>query len=340
MRILVVVSGNHAMVAPFVTEQVAALRKVGCEVEQFCVTGHGLFGYLQNLKPIKTAIKSYSPDIIHAHYGLCGLLCTLQHKVPVVVTYHGSDINNPLMLRFSRLAMCRAAHNIFVSKKLQQKATKTFSLFTSSVLPCGIDTTTFHPMNRKQACQLMELDITQHYILFAGAFDNEVKNPQLAKEAFNLFASSLPDERMVGWSEKQKNRKTENPQSSEYQNIRHPFHLLELTGYNRKEVALLMNAADCMLMTSHSEGSPQVIKEALACGCPVVSVDVGDVVEITKDIDGCHVSFERDATSLAKLLDRVIQRQERIHTSRQSIISRLDNINVANKLISLYQSLL
>lgn len=304
MRILVVVSGNHSQVAAFVTEQVAALRQAGCEVKLFCVTGRGLLGYLRNLKPLKIAIKSFSPDILHAHYGLCGLLCTLQRNVPVVVTYHGSDINNPVMLRFSCLAMRRAAHNIFVSKKLQQKATKTFSLFTSSVLPCGIDTTTFHPINREEACLLMKLDSALHYILFAGAFDNEVKNSQLAKEACALLPGVV---------------------------------LLELKGYNRNEVVALMNVADCLLMTSHSEGSPQVIKEALACGCPVVSVDVGDVAE---QIEGtnCGVIVEHTPEAIAKALSLQTERSHRPYCKER--IERFDNRRIATLLIEIYKTVI
>ena len=304
MKILVVVSGNHSYVAPFVTEQVEALQQAGCKVELFRVTGHGLFGYLRNLKPLKTAIKSFSPDILHAHYGLCGLLCTLQRNVPVVVTYHGSDINNPAMLQFSRLAMRRAAHNIFVSKKLQQKATKTFSLFASSVLPCGIDTTTFHPINREEACLLMKLDSALHYILFAGAFDNEVKNSQLAKEACAL----LPG-----------------------------VELLELKGYNRNEVVALMNVADCLLMTSHSEGSPQVTKEALACGCPVVSVDVGDVAEQIESTD-CGMIVERTPEAIAKALSMQLERPHRPYCKEKT--DQFDNKRIAATIVEIYKTVI
>ena len=119
---MVVHSGNHEQVAPFIAEQAEALQSAGCEVHMFSIEGHGMRGYLRSLPTLKKAIADFQPDIIHAHYGLCGLLCTLQHKVPVVVTYHGSDINNRRVRLLSRLAMHRAAHNIFVSTKFLQKA--------------------------------------------------------------------------------------------------------------------------------------------------------------------------------------------------------------------------
>lgn len=308
MKILVVASGNHAQVASFVTEQAAALRVAGCQVELFCVKGRGLLGYLRNLKPLKNAIKSFSPNVIHAHYGLCGLLCTLQRRVPVVVTYHGSDINNPAMLQFSRLAMHRSAHNIFVSKKLKTNGleiSKSRCLkVPASVIPCGIDTEVFRPMDRDEACRLMKLNSAQHYILFAGSFDNEVKKPQLAKEACAL----LPG-----------------------------VELLELKGYCRTEVAALMNVADCLLMTSHSEGSPQVVKEALSCGCPVVSVDVGDVAEQIEGT-GCGMIVERTPEAIAKALSIQIERPRPICSIEKT--NQFDNRWIAAKIIETYKTVI
>jgi len=327
MRILVVVSGNHGQVAPFVTEQVDAVRQAGCKTELFCVTGHGLLGYLKNLKPLRAAIHRINPDIVHAHYGLCGLLCTLQHKVPVVVTYHGSDINNRHILPLSRLAMRRASYNIFVSKKLQKKSldvlkSRCLDVF-SSVIPCGVDTTIFHPMNREEACHIVGLEPEKHYILFAGAFDNEVKNPQLAKVAFDLFRAHLDD---IIKSQSELKRTEKNA-----------VHLLELKGYSREEVAALMNTVDCLLMTSHSEGSPQVVKEAIACGCTVVSVDVGDVRDWIEG-SGYGVIVDRTPGAIAKALSKQLENPHKSNCKEK--IEQFDNRQIATKIIKIYNSII
>lgn len=302
MKVLVVVSGNHAQVAPFVTEQAEALRQVGCGVELFCVTGHGFLGYIRNLKPLKAAIRQFNPDIIHAHYGLCGLLCTIQRIVPVVVTYHGSDVNNKKMMRLSRIAMRRAAHNIFVSKALLMKAGE--SAVRASVIPCGVNLEVFRPMDRCEARLRMGLQVDECYVLFAGSFDNEVKNPQLAREACALMA-----------------------------NVK----LLELKGYSRQEVALLLNAADCLLMTSHSEGSPQVTKEALACGCPMVSVDVGDVAEQLEGTDA-GVIVEPTPQAIATAIAAQLKREKKAPNSKW--IERFDNRQIATRLIEIYKTII
>jgi hypothetical protein len=74
-------------------------------------------GYLRELPALRRLIRAERPDIVHAHYGLSGLLANLQRLVPVVTTYHGSDINVPHILRLSKIAMRLSAHNIFVSAR-------------------------------------------------------------------------------------------------------------------------------------------------------------------------------------------------------------------------------
>lgn len=301
MRILIVTSGNHGQVAPFVTEQAEALRRAGCTVVLFEVKGHGMLSYLRNLKPLKAAIGSFRPDIIHAHYGLCGLLATLQRRVPVVITYHGSDINLPLPRMLSQLAMHRSAHNIFVSRKLYRKANARDHC--SSMLPCGVNLDDFPQMEHVEARQKLGLRPDIHYVLFAGAFDNSVKNAPLAQAACQLL-----DE----------------------------VELLELKGYTRPQVALLMNACDALLMTSHSEGSPQVVKEAMACGLPIVSVDVGDVAEILTHTD-CGDIVAATPSAIAESLRQRLTSPHRT-TGRLHITHLgLDNVHIAQQLIAIYQ---
>ena len=93
MRILIVASGNSAKMSPFVKEQAESLIKKGVSVDFFLIKGKGIFGYLQNYFLLNKKIKSEKFDLIHAHYGLSGLLATMQKNVPVIVTFHGSDVN-------------------------------------------------------------------------------------------------------------------------------------------------------------------------------------------------------------------------------------------------------
>lgn len=306
MRILVVASINRGRFAPFIVEQVAALQKQGCEIEWLGLQGKGLKGYLKNYPSLKQSIKAFHPDIIHAHYGLSGLLANLQRSVPVVTTYHGSDINDKRVLPFSKMAMRLSAWNIFVSRKMMEIA---HPKKKHALLPCGIDLTDLQLTERQEARRQMHLETEKKYILFAGAFDNAVKNAPLAQEA----VAQLDDPKVE---------------------------LLELKGYSRDEVTLLMCAADAFLMTSFSEGSPQVVKEALACGCPIVSVDVGDVRERTKGVEGCFVTDSRHPQDLAELLQKALLFEGKTPGREKVMADKLDNESVAQQLIGIYNKVL
>lgn len=303
MKILILCSKNSGRIAPFITEQVEALQKAEVVCEYFTVVGKGASGYLKSRRAMMERIKQFQPDIIHAHYGLSGLLANLQRKVPVVTTYHGSDINNDKVLRLSKLAIKLSKHNIFVSQKNIDKAKvqKRYSL-----IPCGVDISTFFPQDKEECRDKMNLEKDKRYVLFAGAFDNQVKNPQLAKDV------------VAGLD-----------------NVK----LLELKGYNRKEVACLMNAVDACLMTSHSEGSPQFVKEAMACNCPIVSVNVGDVKETMKGVENCRVVDDYNVDEISENLVMILDSNER-SDGRDRIMSlgiSLDEI--AEKIISIYKEL-
>lgn len=305
MRVLVVARYKEHGFVPFITQQVAALEKCGVECRYFPVKSNGIAGYLKHLKALRKAIKEFQPDVVHAHYGLCGLLANLQRRVPVVTTFHGSDINKKNVLPFSKMAMRLSAWNIFVSKRTIDiaKPKKKYTL-----LPCGIDIYDLQLTDKQKARQKMHLQSDKKYVLFAGAFDNSVKNAPLAKETVALLNDNNVE-------------------------------LLELKGYSHEEVTLMMCAADAFLMTSISEGSPQVVKEALACGCPVVSVDVGDVKERISEVKGSYVAETREPKELSELLLKVLSSGNRVEGRDVIIKDGLDNAKVAQRLIEIYQKL-
>lgn len=302
MRILIVASYNKGRFAPFITEQAEALSKNGAEIDYFGVVGKGLAGYLKNIRSLKQKIEDFQPDIVHAHYGLCGLLANLQRKVPVVTTYHGSDINEAKILKLSKIAMRLSAWNIFVSKKNVEMSGLTGKF---SLLPCGIDTDNFAVKEMAEARKELGWKMDGQYVLFAGAFDNPVKNAPLAQAAVAL----LPG-----------------------------VDLVEMKGFSRQQVASLFYAADVFLMTSKSEGSPQVVKEALYCGCPIVSVDVGDVAEVTEGVRNCYIA-KRDAEDIAQKLQLVLNSPTRTKGAAVILAKGLDNKTVAKKLIHIYNLL-
>jgi len=303
MRLLIVYSRNSGKIAPFIQEQGYALSQLGVEVAYFPIEGKGLCGYLKNRKQLLSMINVFLPDLIHAHYGLSGLLANLQRKIPVITTYHGSDIDNIKIFPLSRLNMILAAHNIFVSKKNRHKSHQTRN---QSLIPCGVDINLFQPISKVEARQLLNLNADKKYILFAGAFANSVKNSALAKSAVSFFQD---------------------------------VELLELKGYSRHEVTLLLNAVDLLLLTSFSEGSPQIIKEAMACNCPIVSVPVGDVEDVISGIDGCYISSYQLTDIVAKI-KQALAFGGRTQGRNRIIEMGLDSDSISAKILNVYNKVL
>ena len=142
--------------------------------------------------------------------------------------------------------------------------------------------------------------------MFAGAFDNPIKNAHLAIEAVKQLNG---------------------------------VKLLELKGYSRQQVALLMNAVDLCLLTSFSEGSPQFIKEAMACNCPIVSVDVGDIAQVIGSDEQCYLS-NANVDDLVGKLQRALETGRRTIGRGRLISLGIDQDSTISKLKTVYSQIL
>ena len=352
MKILIIASDKGGKFAPFIEEQIAALEARGIEVLRYGITGKGILGYLRELPALRRLIRAEHPDIIHAHYGLSGLLANLQRMVPVVTTYHGSDINVPSILRLSKIAMRLSAHNIFVSVRsasialglcassndlndfkdlndLKEGATE-----KNTLLPCGVNLTDDQLQSRAEARKALGIAEHEQIVLFAGAFNNAVKDPTLAHEAIEKV------NHIIIQSRKEVDLRETLLILSSNKTLPHAnekIELKELRGFNRTQVNQLMCAANCLLLTSKTEGSPQVIKEAMACGCPIVSVDVGDVAERVSGVEGCYVVSTREAKDIAAALLKAIQYNGKTNGRERIIEMGLSNEQVAERLEKIYE---
>lgn len=302
MKVLIVASGNANYLSPFVADQMEALKKQGLEIDYFLIKGKGITGYLKNYRDLLGVISKFNPNIVHAHYGLSGLLANLQRKKPVVTTFHGCDVNVPSLRFFSKIADKLSVKSIFISQYLADKMSKK----NATVIPCGVDFNVFFPMKKNEVRSTLGLDLEKKYILFSSSFSTPVKNYPLAKEAI----SKIGDENLI---------------------------TLELKGYTRQEVAMLMNAVDLVLLTSLREGSPQFIKEAMSCNTPIVSVDVGDVRDVIYKTDGCYIA-ESTADDLANKIKKALSFKGK--TIGREKIKNFDNNSIASKIINIYNSIL
>jgi glycosyltransferase involved in cell wall biosynthesis len=140
----------------------------------------------------------------------------------------------------------------------------------------------------------MGLTPDEKFVLFSGSFKNSVKNYPLAKAAIHHL-----NDRVV---------------------LSSSIKLVELKGYSPEQVCLLLNACDIALLTSLSEGSPNFIKEAMACNRPIVSTDVGDVRDLVEGIPGCFIS-ESNPKDVADKIKQALEFENSIG-ARERIIDR------------------
>ena len=305
MKVLIVCSGNSRsgrfrleIDKPYVYEQVEAIRRqFDVEFDFFLINGRGIRGYLSNLTALREKVQHDRFDIVHAHYGNSGFLSIMQKSVPVVITFHGSDIDLLSGRVLSKIAMKMSVFNIFVTQRLAEKARAKGNF---AVISCGVDLDKTFPVDVAEARRRTGLDPGKKYALFSSSFGNPDKNYELARRAAELVGN---------------------------------IDLLELSGFTREQVNLLMNAVDLLIVTSLHESGPLVVKEAVACGCPVVSVDVGDVREIIGGIQGCYLT-SYDPADIAAKMSAVLGSGAR--TNDRNRILSFDNKEIARKVYDVY----
>ena len=302
MRILIIASGNSSQISPFVKEQAESLVKQGLSVEFFLIKGKGLFGYLRNYFLLLKKIRYKEYDLLHAHYGLSGLLATMQLSIPVVITFHGSDVNMKKNYLFSRIASRLSAANIFVHRNLPEK----LKLYRGSVniIPCGFDNNLFFPIPKDEARKTLKWGKNTRYIVFSSAFDNKIKNVQLAWSAISGINNC---------------------------------NLIELKEYGKEKINLILNASDLLLVTSLSETGPIIVKEALACNCPIISTNVGDVQKLIKNVRNCYIS-SYNPDDIKNRISLVFRSNKR--ANGEKVIKNFKLENIAYKVIDVYRDTL
>jgi teichuronic acid biosynthesis glycosyltransferase TuaC len=327
MRILAVTNMYPADHAPdtgvFVEQQIAGLKQIGLEIEVMFVDRikQGMRVYLGLESQIQAAVSRFQPDVIHSMYGgvLAGQVTSAVKDRPTVVTFHGSDLLGEnlsgtirkAISRYgvwcSRKAAQRASGIIVVSKILLDALPKRMDRSKIRVIPCGIDLERFKPLDQQSCRERLGWESSRFHILFAGSRD-PVKRPALARAAAAAIKT---------------------------REVHAEIHYLR--GVPNGDVPIWLNASDVVLLTSLHEGSPTIVKEALACNVPVVSVNVGDVSERIQGIGGCYIAFPEPADIAAKL-SLVYDRRRRV--SGRLKMQALSLEQIANRLKDTYEEVL
>jgi len=286
----------------FMEDQVESLRKLGVEVDVLFINGRrNKLNYLAAYPRLWNQLRRKKYDILHAHYVFSGLVARAQWSLPVVLTHHGAEVFQTWEKYICRLTKRWYDKLIVVSPEMKER----LAVEDARVIPCGVDMDRFRPSDQMEARRVLGLPSDRKLILWAGEYFRPEKRFDLVREAVNIAASR--DDRVK---------------------------LVLLSGKPHREVPQYMSASDALLLTSDAEGSPMVIKEAMACNLPIVSTPVGDVRQVIGGVEGCYICSQ-DPLDVAAKLEMAIAFDRR--TNGRQRVSRLELSKIAREILEVYE---
>ena len=307
MKVLFVSSGNSRYgIVSFIKSQGESLRREGVDLDFYPLKGKGIKGYIKSIKPLAAYLKKNKYDIIHAHYGLIGLVCILTFsRTPIVLSVMGDDAYGNFNIKGKRIkssyfGMFLTQIALIFVKKIIVKSKNILKVIPykskSYIQPNGVDFELFKPSSDT---------LNKNRILFLADENNPRKNYKLLKDALNIIDDNTLE-------------------------CINPFPI------EHHEFPAYLNKSSVFVLTSYNEGSPNVVKEAMACNIPIVSTDVGDVTDVISNTEGCYITtFEPE--DVADKIKKALVFGKR--TTGREDIKHLEASVVANRIITIYKEI-
>jgi len=300
----------------FIKTQVEALRAAGVDVEVMLLDAKiRKLAYLKGIFQLRKRLAKGDIDVVHAHFSYVGLVGRMQKSTPLVVTYHGSDILGAVkndrgehtamsryMVGWGQWLGRRTDAAIVQSKQMSGILDHADHV---KIVPHEIDFDTFRVTQREEARKELGLHPEKPYLLFGAHPDNHVKRFPLADSAYKILKSEMPE-----------------------------LELVVLHRETQKRLALYMSACDALVFPSFQEGSPNVVKQAMACNMPIVGTDAGDIVQVISNTDHCYVC-EPNAEEIADKLRDILKTRPR--TNGRENVQHFDEPIVTRQLIDVYE---
>ena len=295
----------------FVKEQIDSLTDLGVENEVFFLNTRelGKSEYVKALYRLNRHLFTNKYDLIHCHHSYSA----------IVFLFSGAIIGNKCLMSYqsdpekeSGRFIFKILHSSFDRIILKNKS-KEIKYPKTIYLPNGVNTDFFKPMDKISCKMKLGLDVNKRYIVFMDSYN---RRPFKRIDRFRATVRILKEKYSLS-----------------------DLETLVLTNTERDLIPVYLSAADVHLLTSDFEGSPNSIKECLACNIPVVSTPVGNVAELISGVEGSYVSGSFNPEELAELTFKTLQRNH--YSSRNSIMEKgLDIKVVGKKLLNIYKDLI
>lgn len=304
--------------APFVKRQKEKLETLGVEVKVFHFHGGGNpLNYLKAWLGVRKMCRKSDFNLIHAQWGQSAVPA-LFSGLPLLITYRGDDlegvyrkkggygIKSHVLKWIGRNVARFADHVIVVSEHM-------LKLFKPSgpvdVIPSGIDFAKIPIESRTELRTSLGWPTDRRIVIFPNDPAYTRKNFPLVENAIDQLCTKYPD-------------------------------LLLKVVYNveHNEILRFIKAADFMFFASFHEGSPNVVKEALACNTAVISVPVADVPYRLSSIPGCFVSKSYSLPDFIEAAEQALQFDYRNFDAAKSAFE-LDDDVLNKRVFDIYQKL-
>jgi len=309
MRVLVVTNMYPTSEMPFfgtfVKDQVSSLREEGIDVDVLFINGvKNTINYIWAFPRLWARLLTKRYDLIHAHYVFSGIIARAQFLYPVILTHHGSQVFDSWQAPVCRITSKFVDRTIVVSPEMKERG----HLNEAVVIPCGINFNFFKPIPRNQARKQLNLPRDKKLVVFIGEYYKENKRWDIVQESVKMLKANCPQAELVLVSKQ-------------------PFDV----------IPKYMNACDVLVLASNGEGSPMVIKEAMACNLPIVSVPVGDVPDVIGNTEGCYLCSQ-EPRDIAQKLELALNLGKR--TNGRVKMAHLGVDAISKRIISIYEEVL
>lgn len=308
----------HAQV--FVRSQVDSLAAVGVECEVLVLPGRGPLKYLAGRGSVRARLRDDGFDLLHAHYAYCAIP-SLGQGLPVVTSFLGSDLygfprrdgsfspaGKALHHALCRYVAGRSAACIVKTERMRRDLAR-----EADVVPNGVDLERFRPLEEGDRQRLragLGFAPEARYVLFAADPRRPRKRWGLAREAVALAAARLD----------------------------FPVELVTVHGRPHEDVAHHLQASDLLILTSSLEGSPNVVKEAMACDLRIVATDVGDTRERLAGVGGCRVTGDDTPETIGAAVAELLSGNE--SPGGRAAVAPLELAAVAGRVRDIYARVL
>jgi len=303
VKVLFISSGNSGNIGTVVKNQGESLRNAGLDLDYFLIKGNGFWGYISNIQKIRKAYLTGNYNIVHAHYSLSAFTASFAGSFPLIVSLMGSDAYLCWFWRVVARLFYMLRWNITIVKTQQMKSV--LGMKKAQIIPNGVDLKRFKPISKSMARKHIDYSNKNKLVLFIANPMRYEKNYSLAIEA----VKALNDDNVELWPVFNKSN--------------------SLINY-------YINAADVLLLTSKWEGSVNIIKEGMACNCPIVATDVGDIKWVIGDTDGCYIS-SFNPLDVANKVKNALEFSRKTEGRKRILELGLDSESIAEKIISIYK---